>query len=254
MHETFESIAALDAVGVATAEEARDLRVHLGECVPCRRARDEYAEALTLLITPVMPPHGVRARVVNAMETADTPASPRNVNAWWLATAATLFLALWGWRELAVRASRDHAASQQAEIKRLHEENALLAQRSAKLSAEIAALAGAETRTIALAGQEVAPTARAKVFLEPNRRRALVFFHNLPANPGDKSYQLWIIRADQPQPMSAGVFDVTEDGTASISIENLPLDTMIKALAVTLEPKGGVAQPTNTRFYVAGNT
>jgi anti-sigma-K factor RskA len=80
-----------------------------------------------------------------------------------------------------------------------------------------------------------------------------VFFHDLPANPGDKSYQLWIIRADQPKPVSAGVFDVTNTGTASISIENLPLATEIKALAVTLEPKGGVAQPTNATFYVAGN-
>jgi anti-sigma-K factor RskA len=253
MHETFESIAALDAIGVASAEEARDLRVHLAECVPCRRARDEYAEALTQLIEPVAPPREVRARVIEAVMEAVFPA-PRGVSPWWLATAATLFLALWGWRELAVRASRDHAASQQAEIKRLEEENTRLSQRSEKLSAEIAALAGADTRTIALSGQEVAPSANAKVFLEPSRRRALVFFHNLPANPDDKSYQLWIIRSDQPQPMSAGVFDVTETGSASIVIENLPLDTMIKALAVTLEPKGGVAQPTNTRFYVAGNT
>jgi anti-sigma-K factor RskA len=53
--------------------------------------------------------------------------------------------------------------------------------------------------------------------------------------------------------MSAGVFDVTRTGAASISIENLPVATEIKALAVTLEPKGGVAQPTNTNFIVAGN-
>jgi hypothetical protein len=164
-----------------------------------------------------------------------------------------MFLALWGWRELGMRVERHRAASQDAELHRLQEENALLTQRSEKLSAEIAALAGAETRTISLAGQEIAPSARAKVFLEPNRKRALVFFHNLPANADDKSYQLWIIRADQPKPTSAGVFDV-KDGSASITIENLPLDTLIKALAVTLEPKGGVDQPTNTTFYVAGNT
>jgi len=37
-------------------------------------------------------------------------------------------------------------------------------------------------------------------------------------------------------------------------IENLPLATEIKGLAVTLEPKGGVEQPTNTNFFVAGST
>jgi anti-sigma-K factor RskA len=251
MHEEFESIAALDAVGAATAEEAAGLRAHLSSCIPCRRARDEYADAVTMLATdvaPVPPPREVRARILEAVAPA-----PRRGSAWWLATAATMFLALWGWRELGMRVERHRAASQDAELHRLQEENALLTQRSEKLSAEIAALAGAETRTISLAGQEIAPSARAKVFLEPNRKRALVFFHNLPANPGDKSYQLWIIRADQPKPTSAGVFDV-KDGSASIVIENLPLDTLIKALAVTLEPKGGVDQPTNTNFYVAGNT
>ena len=144
-------------------------------------------------------------------------------------------------------------ATQRADLARLEHENTQLILQKEKLAAEIAALASADTRTIALAGQEVAPAASAKVFLDPNRRRAIVFFHDLPANPGDKSYQLWIIRADQPKPMSAGVFDVSQSGTASIAIENLPMATEIKALAVTLEPKGGVEEPTNTNFYVVGN-
>jgi anti-sigma-K factor RskA len=130
----------------------------------------------------------------------------------------------------------------------------LLASRNEKLAAEMAALASRDTRTIALSGQQVSPSASAKVFLEPQQRRAVVFFYNLPANAADKSYQLWILRADQPKPQSAGVFDVTTNGAASISIENLPLATEIKGLAVTLEPKGGVAQPTNTNFFVAGST
>ena len=53
--------------------------------------------------------------------------------------------------------------------------------------------------------------------------------------------------------MSAGVFDVTRDGKASFAIENLPISAEIKTLAVTLEPRGGVPQPTNADFVVAGN-
>jgi anti-sigma-K factor RskA len=81
----------------------------------------------------------------------------------------------------------------------------------------------------------------------------VVFFNNLPLNGKDKSYQLWIIRADQPQPVSAGVFDARKNGKASISIENLPISTEIKGLAVTLEPRGGAKQPSNTDFIVSGN-
>jgi hypothetical protein len=251
-HEEFEGIAALDALGAATADEASSLRAHASQCIPCRRARDEYAEAATLIamsLDPVSPPDALRERVIAAHERSTGVRRP-----WWLAAAAMFFLALWGWREIGVRAQREHAATQLAEIDRLREENALLTQRTEKLSAEMAALSAHDTRTIALSGQEVAPSASAKVFLEPDRRRAIVFFHSLPANPSDKSYQLWIIRADQPKPMSAGVFDVSRSGAASIVIENLPVATEIKGLAVTLEPKGGVAQPTNTQFYVAGNT
>jgi len=245
-HDEFEGIAALDAIGAATAAEASALRAHLWQCTPCRRTRNEYSEAATLIalsLEPVRPPFELRQRVMAAYER--TTRRP-----WWLAVAATFFLALWGWREIGIRAARENDASQRAEINRLRQENALLDQRAQKLSSEMAALSAHDTRTIALTGQEVAPAASAKVFLAAERRRAIVFFHGLPSNPTDKSYQLWII-TDKPN--SAGVFDVADSGDASIVIENLPVATEIKALAVTLEPKGGVEQPTNTRFYVAGN-
>ncbi len=261
-HADLESLAALDAIGAATADETSDFRAHLSSCADCRRARDEYEDAASLLtrdLDPVEPPPALRDRIFTAIDAQDN--SDNVVDArerfgsrrWWM-VAAALFLALWGWRELSVRVTREKASIVEAEVRRLAGENHLLAARNEKLSAEMAALASRETRTIALTGQQVSPSASAKVFLEPQQRRAVVFFYNLPANPTDKSYQLWILRGDQPKPQSAGVFDVTSSGGASISIENLPLATEIKGLAVTLEPKGGVAQPTNTNFFVAGNT
>ncbi len=260
-HEQFDSIAALDALGAATPAEANALGAHLTSCPDCRRARDEYGEATSLLtrdLEPVAPPPLVRERIFAAIDSDGganvIDAGDRfNSSRWWMA-AAVVFLALWGWRELSVRVTRERIHTTEAEVRRLAGQNQLLAARNEKLSAEMASLASRDTRTIALAGQQVSPSASAKVFLEPQRRRAVVFFYNLPANTADKSYQLWILRGDQPKPQSAGIFDVTKSGAASISIENLPLATEIKGLAVTLEPKGGVAQPTNTNFFVAGNT
>ncbi|MEA2337074.1 MAG: hypothetical protein QOE82_1081 [Thermoanaerobaculia bacterium] len=258
-HAELESIAALDAIGAATGDEASVFRAHLPSCPDCRRARDEYAEAASLLardLDPVEPPPQVRDRIFAAIAD-DTVIDARDrfgSSRWWMA-AAVVFLALWGWRELSIRVMREKVNSREADIRRLAGQNQLLANNNEKLSAQITALASADTRTISLTGQQVSPSASAKVFLEPQHRRAVVFFYNLPPNATDKSYQLWILRADQPKPQSAGIFDVTHpNGGASISIENLPLATEIKGLAVTLEPKGGVAQPTNTNFFVAGST
>jgi len=260
-HEDLEAIAALDAIGAATAEEAATLHAHLRDCAECSRARDDYAEAATLLarqLDPVIPPRDVRERIVGTVN-QDASASDNVVEAaprfnWWLATAATLFLALWGWRELSVRAAKSRIHDQEATIRQLTNQNDLLASQREKLATEMAALAGADTRSIALTGQAASPSASARVFVEPKTRRAIVFFYNLPVNADDKSYQLWIIRADQPKPQSAGVFSVARDGQATVKVENLPTDVPIKAFAVTLETRGGVQQPTNTNFFVMGGS
>lgn len=262
-HEEFESIAALDAIGAATAEESATLRDHLETCADCARARDEYGEAVTLLarqLDPVVPPAGVRERIVSNRTDDEVLGEGNNVVDashrfnWWLATAATLFLALWGWRELAIRAAKVRMRDQEATIRQLTDQNTLLSEQRAKLATEMSALANADTRSITLTGQAASPAASARVFVEPKARRALVFFYNLPANGDDKSYQLWIIRTDQAKPQSAGVFSAAKDGHATVTVENLPTDVAIKAFAVTLEPRGGVEQPTNTNFIVMGGT
>lgn len=257
-HDEFESLAALDAIGAATDEEQQQIGDHLQTCEACQYVHAEYAEAAAIFgraVDPVKPPDAVRGAVMEAVpndEVTDEIAEyrRRGDSRWWLATAATLFFALWGWRELGVRAAAEHIASRDAEVSSLTEQNSLLAQRNEKLNSEILALASAGTRVIALGGQE----ASARVFLEPSKRRAVVLFANLPANPTDKSYQLWIIRGDQVPPQSAGVFDASSNGTAAISVENLPVDTEIKAMAVTVEPRGGVQQPTNANYVVIGKT
>lgn len=66
-HEETESIAALDALGMASAGDAVVLAIHVAGCLSCRRARDEYRRATTLLalgLEPVPPPREVRERLV----------------------------------------------------------------------------------------------------------------------------------------------------------------------------------------------
>jgi len=256
-HDDFEAIAALDAIGAASPDEESALRGHLASCIPCRRARDEFAEAAALLakdLDPVAPPHDVRERVFEDVTPFEEPERDRGFfSRWGLATAATLFLALWGWREVGIRVMRERVRTQQADMQRLSDEKQVLELQREKLAAAVASLASANTQTIALTGAQMSPSAAAKVFMDSDKHRAVVVFANLPKCPSDKSYQLWIIRGDQPKPQSAGVFDV-DKGNATITIENLPVMTEIKGLAVTMEPRGGVDQPTNANYYVVGKT
>src|SRR5258706_12773695 len=181
-HAELESIAALDAIGAAPEDEASAYRAHRAWCAGCLRAREEYEEAATVLardLDPVIPPPALRDRIflaIDRQENGDNVVDARDLfgsRRWWM-VAATLFLALWGWRELSVRVIREKATTGEAEMRRLAGENLLLTARNEKLSAEMAALASEDTRTIALTGQQVSPSASAKVFLEPKQRRAVV--------------------------------------------------------------------------------
>jgi hypothetical protein len=264
-HEDFEALAALDAVGAATPAELGSLEEHVETCEACRAARQEYLEvasALARSLDPVEPPESARGVIMSAVdfEEEEDPTLRQLAEArqrdtrWWFATAAMLFFALWAWRELGMRASREHIKVRDAEIASLTEENARLKHRNERQASEMAALTSGNTRVIALTGQQVAPAASARVFIESAKRRAIVYFANLPANANDKSYQLWIIRGDQAAPQSAGVFDASPTGSATIAVENLPVDTVIKAMAVTVEPRGGVPSPTNANYVVMGKT
>lgn len=221
-----------------------------------RNAANEDAKSEAAL-DPVAPAASVRDAILDELHGQTTVRSMSSKthaidNRWWLATAAVLFLALWGWRELAVRAARETLDARDAEIRRLAAANDLLARRGERLNAETHVLASHDTKILMLAGQPASPNASARAFLDTSKRRAVVFLTNFPANPPDKSYQLWIVRGDHPQ--SGGVFDITAAGSASIFVENVPAENEITGMAVTLEPRGGVADPTNTNFYVLGKT
>ena len=138
---------------------------------------------------------------------------------WWLAVAATIFLALWLWREAGIRVRREDAQSQRAEINRLTHENELLSQQLDRMSSELSGLASTHVN-IALAGQGLAPGATAKLFLDKESKRAVGFFYNLPPTTPGSDYRVWMTAPDGTA-VDAGSFAVTRSGRASLVIENV---------------------------------
>ncbi len=103
-------------------------------------------------------------------------------------------------------------------------------------------------RMVELDGQEAAPQASGKVYLDQETREAVFAAINMPKPPPDKDYQLWMLVGAKP--VDAGVFKVDASGDAITKLPTISSDVDLSAFAVTLEPKGGVPQPTGEMYLL----
>lgn len=136
-------------------------------------------------------------------------------------------------------------------------ENQTLQTRLASLQDELArreeqlkVLAAKEIHISIMSGLDVNPVGYGKIIWDPEKGAAILQVSNLPAVPADKDYQLWVIK--DKKPISAGVFAVEDPGDNFYKIEGLAITNPkeIAAFAVTLEPKGGVPQPTGAMYML----
>lgn len=111
-------------------------------------------------------------------------------------------------------------------------------------------LAARDVDLVIMAGMDqVSPEGYGKVVWDKEGGKALLQVANLPSVPVDKDYQLWFIIDGQPQ--SAGVFAVDDPRRDNFfKIEELQSSANEGAFAVTMEPKGGVPQPTGDMYLL----
>lgn len=116
----------------------------------------------------------------------------------------------------------------------------------------LAILEAREVDLVMMSGLEVNPDGYGKIIWNSEQQQALLQVSNLPAVPKDKDYQLWLIKNNKP--VSAGVFAVNNESDKFFKIEKMADadEQSANAFAVTMEPKGGVPQPTGD-MYLMGN-
>jgi anti-sigma-K factor RskA len=113
---------------------------------------------------------------------------------------------------------------------------------------EVSLLTAPDVKRVDLRGQSTAPQAGARAFW--SRSRGVYFVaSNLPPLPAGKDYQLWFVTPTGP--VSAAVFQPDPRGDAAL-IGNVRADMEEpNAMAVTLEPAGGLPKPSGA-FYLVG--
>ena len=90
-----------------------------------------------------------------------------------------------------------------------------------------------------------------RVMWNKNEDSALFYGINLPQITQDKIYQLWAIIDSKPK--DYGIFSVDKEGNGIVKIKYNDSYDSIQQFAVTLEPAGGVPQPTG-EMYLAGSS
>ena len=170
----------------------------------------------------------------------------------WLATAAALALAAGlatYTAQLRSRISALESDSRAANVRADASERQVVdAERTAAgAQSAVAVLTAPDVARVDLAGQSVAPTASARAFW--SRSRGMVFTGtNLPQLPPGRTYQVWVVTARAP--ISAGLLRPDPQGGVSGTFATQPDIPAPVAMAVTIEPDGGVAAPTGEKYLV----
>lgn len=250
-------------LGALEGAELEELEQHLAtECATCnaellRSTRD--LEALAAANAPVTPSEMTRARVMaeiesrselsdGSVEEALRPPPEASGVAWMpLAAAASLLLLAWsGWSQVQLRREVQALQAQSVvdgqQLAAIRGELDQAHQQLGRFSMASRILATPGLETVRLAGLEAAPEASAQALVTADATRAVLYVSNLAPVGADQTYQLWVIAGGEPVPN--GLFTVDQNGNASVVLEKLVARAPIEAWAVTIEPAGGVPQPT----------
>jgi anti-sigma-K factor RskA len=258
----YEELVAAHALGALDEEERAGLERHLAAgcpvCGPELAAMGRVAEAIALTPPPVVPRPEVRRELLARAE-AVVPLRRRAARggvaaageargrAWALAASVALLLLAgavgWGLslQQRLVREERARVAlaadlaAARARVSRTEGEKVALLR-------HLDVLGASRLQQVELAGQPPAPGASGRVFVDPASGRALFTAAGLAAPPSNRTYQLWAIAAGRPT--SAGTFDTGAAGHGQLLVERAPPPDRVDAWAVTVEPAGGVPQPT----------
>lgn len=258
-HSDLKSQAGAYVLGSLDHDERLAFEAHLagcGECATEVQELQQVADALAHGVPQRTPRSELRQRVLQSYgRGSSSPAVSRHGIGQvtrWLPLAATLVLAIglgaYAFR-LQARVADLEAGLEEAIVQASAAERAVADARrvSGELQSAMGVLAAPDLVRIDLTGQAVAPQASARALW--SRARGMVFTaSNLPALPVGRVYQVWVVTAQAP--ISAGLLTPDPAGAGQTFFSTPPDIPPPAAVAVTIEPAGGVPAPTGDMYLV----
>src|SRR5580704_4866176 len=243
----------LYALGVLEGEEKAAFEAHVPTCAACAEKLAEARGRIALLAFAaprVEPSPAVKERLMRQIHSAPAsstaqreraPRAPERTGGffgrWW--AAAVLIL-------VSVRLRQENAHL----IDELGETRAELQRQQAQLDEArhiVALMEAKDTISVALASQPGMAKGDVRVMYNAKMGMAMCDGWVDPA-PANKSYQLWLVPMDG-KPISAGLIEASS-GPINPWTVKLPAGVAAKAFAITLEPEGGMPQPTGPMVLV----
>jgi anti-sigma-K factor RskA len=251
------------AFGTLDEDERAAVDTHLqtgcAECLERLREVSELSVRLAQTVPQVEAPACVKDRLFERVRSTHRPAKTARAPsrrvlrlAWSTAALTTAAAGLLWWQTTVLR--REVSTTQRL-LKATIDETARLRTEISTQRAEIekyrdAMILGEPgVRFVSLDGLGPNRQAFGSVVTKPDKSAGMMYVYRFPTAPGDKVYQLWGLCLGKP-PVSLGTFTVNADGTAMLSVR-ITEPTHIIGFAVTIEPKGGMPQPTGM-MYVKG--
>jgi anti-sigma-K factor RskA len=212
------------ALGIADDPERTEIGEHLGRkcpnCVPGVASAMATVTAISGAVQLTQPPKYLRRRVMAAVAKEPQQWRAAIVVPWAITAALSIALVTIG-----VSGRRQTGDT-------------------AKLQQALSILNDPATRDVTF-GETEKPS-KGRVFVSPGK--GVVFIGaSLPQIDKGKTFELWVIPA-KGNPVPAGLFQSQPDATA-VFVRPGPVENAA-AIAVTVEPEGGSAQPTTTPFIV----
>jgi anti-sigma-K factor RskA len=251
------------ALGALPTEEAAAIEAHVSSCEECtvKLAQAQGNAALLSFAVKQEQPAGtvkaeLMARIRANRQAAERNAWPRKApvtpsvlepkaqGSWWnwALAAAALVLALvsfglsWQNRRIATELKKEHQAAEE-----------LIRDRQ-QIEKLVGVLAAPDTVTVKLAS--TGDAANASGLVRFNAKAGVVLYAaDLPALSADKSYQMWLVPANGA-PISAGLLGPGGHAWGNMWTGEVPPNTQAKAFAVTIEPVGGMPQPTGPKVLL----